>query len=164
MCRRVGVATIIILTLSASLALGGPTAGHRDAAAIFLKVMNIERSMMAGASTMIDVQIQQNPAPGPFRDVMLKWAGKYMTWEAVSGSMTDLYAQTFTESELKEMTAFYNTPTGQKALTEMPGLMQKGAAMGIELAKAHASELDQMIRDRAQELQKLSGKPDSGGT
>jgi len=79
MCRRVGVAATIILTLSASLALGGPTAGQRDAAAKFLKVMNIERTMMAGATTMVDVQIQQNPALGPFRDVMLKWAGKYMT-------------------------------------------------------------------------------------
>jgi hypothetical protein len=125
--------------------------------------MDLERTMMAGATAMIDLQVQQNATLGPFRDVMLKWAGKFMTWGAVSGPLTDLYTQTFTESELKEMTAFYKTPTGRKTLTEMPSLMQKSAALGAELAKAHTPELEQMIRDRAEEIQKATEKPDSGG-
>ena len=147
----------------ASPAFADPSAAQREAAAELLRVMGIERSMMAGATAVVDVQIHQNPTLGPFRDVLLKWASKFMTWEAVSGPLTDLYAQTFTESELKEIVAFYKTPTGHKALIEMPGLMQKGAAMGAELAKAHAPELEQMIRERAQELEKATQKPDSGG-
>jgi len=90
---------------------------------------------------------------------MLKWAGSFMTWDAVSGQLIDLYAQTFTEAELKELTAFYKTPTGQKALTELPGLMQKGAAIGADLGKAHTPELEKMIRDRQEEIQKSLEKP-----
>ena len=162
MRRSLGVVSVLSLTLSASLAMAGSPEGHREAAVDLLRVMDLERSMMAGATTMIDLQVQQNPTLGPFRDVMLKWAGTFMTWDAVSGPLADLYVQTFTESELKEMTAFYRTPTGRKALTEMPGLMQKSAAMGAELAKVHTTELEQMIRDRAEEIQKATEKPDSG--
>jgi hypothetical protein len=39
--------------------------------------------------------------------------------------------------------------------------MQKGAGIGVELAKNHAPVLEQMIRERAQELERATQKPDS---
>ena len=159
MHKRAGFIAMLGLTLCAWPALADTTQGQRAAAAELLHVLGIERNMMAGATAMIDVQVRQNPLLSPYRDVMLKWAGSFMTWDAVSGQLIDLYAQTFTEAELKELTAFYKTPTGQKALTELPGLMQKGAAIGADLGKAHTPELEKMIRDRQEEIQKSLEKP-----
>jgi len=141
----------------------GPITPQRDAAADLLRIMGLERTMMAGMTTMVDIQIQQNPTLGPYRDVLLKWAETFMTWDAVSPELIDLYAGTFTESELQELIAFYKTPTGQKALTEIPGLMQKGAAIGTDIAKKHTAELEKMIRERAKEIEKATQKPEAGG-
>jgi hypothetical protein len=161
---RIELIAIVSCFAFASPAVAEPSAGQRDAATELLRAMGLERTMLAGATTMVDMQIQQNPTLGPFRGVLLKWAERFMTWEAVSPQLIDLYADRFTESELKELVAFYRTPTGQKALVEMPSLMQKGAGIGVELAKKHAPELEQMIRERAQELKKATQKPDSVGS
>ena len=47
--------------------------------------------------------------------------------EAMKGAPA-IYAQHFTASELKELTAFYRTPTGGKTLTEMPKVTGEFAA------------------------------------
>ncbi len=39
---------------------------------------------------------------------------KDYTWESVKPEFVALYAHAFTESELKELTAFYNSPIGKK--------------------------------------------------
>jgi hypothetical protein len=49
-----------------------------------------------------------------------------------------LYARYFTAREMKELVAFYQTPTGQKALRETPKLM--GEAMGIIARKLPTME------------------------
>jgi len=157
--RMVGV----ILFAFASLLAAETSSGQREVASELLHVLGVERAMMAGMTTMLDVQIQQNPTLGPFRETMLKWAEKYMTWEEVSPQFIDLYASTFTEAELNDLLGFYKTPTGQKALAEMPGLMQKGAAMGVANFKKYAPQLEQMIRERAQELEKATEKSDPDG-
>lgn len=46
------------------------------------------------------------------------------------------------------MIAFYRTPTGKKALTLLPELMQKGAALGASVGQAHEAELVQMIEEK----------------
>lgn len=160
--RFLGIASVIPFAFT-SLVVAETSSGQRAAASELLHIMGVERTMMAGMTAMVDVQIQQNPTLGPFRETMLKWAEKYMTWEEVSPQFMDLYAGTFTEAELKALVGFYKTPTGQKVLLEMPGLMQKGAAIGADLAKKYAPQLEQMIRERAQELEKATKKSDPGG-
>src|SRR5262245_40809816 len=159
MRHKMGFLVVVSFFMVAMPAFGEPGASERDAAAAVLRAMGLERTMMAGATSMVDLQIQQNPALGPYREVMLKWVEKYMTWDAVAPALIDLYAEAFTESELKDLLKFYKTPTGQKALTELPVLMQKGAALGVEIAKKHAPELEQMIRERADEIDKATKKP-----
>ncbi len=82
-----------------------------------------------------------------------------MTWDTFGSRLVALYEESFTESELRDMTAFYKTPTGQKALTVLPELSRRMIEIGVTEAKKHAQELEAMIRDRAAEIQKLTAKP-----
>jgi len=156
----------LILGLSLVMAFGmfvtageAPSETQKQAATELLKVMNLERTMMGGASAMADAMIEQNAAMGPYRDVLLKWAEKYMTWEAFGPRFVSLYTEKFTEAELRDITAFYKTSTGQKALALMPEMLRRGAMLGGEVANEHKQELEQMVRERAAELEKLSVKP-----
>lgn len=131
-----------------------PSPAARDSAATLLRTMGLERTMMAGVAAMVDVQIRQNATLVPFRDVLLNWAERFLTWDAVAPQLIDLYAERFTEAELQDLIAFYQSPTGRKSLVELPALTQQGAALGAEIAKKHAPELERMIRERAEELRK----------
>jgi uncharacterized protein len=158
--RRIACALIAVVLLGTPVvAAEAPKASHRQAAEEFLVVMNLEKAMMSGASTMVDAMIQGNASLGPYRDVILQWAGTFMTWETFGPKLTDMYADSFTESELREMTAFYRTPTGQKALALMPDMMRRGGMLGAEVARQHMPELERMVKERAAQLEKPASKP-----
>ncbi|HVR96351.1 MAG TPA: DUF2059 domain-containing protein [Thermoanaerobaculia bacterium] len=127
---------------------------HRTAAAELLTMMDLEKTVSASVAAMVDAQVQQNPMIERYKDVMVKWAEKVMSWEAIGPKMIDLYMETFTEPELRELITFYKTPIGKKALQQMPVLMQKGAMIGAEQAEAHSAELEEMIRAKDAELEK----------
>ncbi len=96
---------------------------------------------------------------GPYRDVLLKWAASFMTLYNVGPQLVALYEDAFTESELREIAAFYKTPSGQKALTVLPELTRRMGTLGATLAKEHLPELETSIRARAAEIEKLTAKP-----
>jgi hypothetical protein len=61
--------------------------------------------------------------------------------------MIKLYADSFTEEELGELTKFYNTKVGQKAAEMMPKLAAKGAQIGMERVQSNLPELQKMIQE-----------------
>ena len=54
--------------------------------------------------------------------------------------IVDLYVKEFTEDELKELLAFWRTPTGQKAMKTLPSIMQQGGAIGQAYAASKQQE------------------------
>jgi hypothetical protein len=115
--------------------------------------------MLAGTEAMVGAMIQQNPNLERYRDVFMKWAEGVMTWEAFAPKYVEMYTEAFTEAELREITAFYKTPTGQKTLELMPRLMQRGAEVGMEVANRNMPELERMIQERDAELEQETGVP-----
>lgn len=57
-----------------------------------------------------------------------------------------IYAQHFTAQELPDMLAFYKSPTGIKALREMPALTGELAATVMPRLPSFQKELDQRLR------------------
>ncbi len=90
-------------------------------------IAQYERMLDLMIGQVIDVAQRSNPRVNPqevetvFREVVLPElkgiAPAIMEMSAVA------YAQRFTVSELNELTAFYDTPIGQKLLRETPELM-----------------------------------------
>jgi hypothetical protein len=139
--------------LCAVIPAAAAQSSHDRAVLELFEVMGLERQAVAGATAMIDAQVDGNPAIAPYRDVMVAWATKYLTWDAMVPEMTRVYEATFTETEIRQMTDFYRTPTGQKVLATMPELMEKGAGIGMALARKHEGELEKMVLARKKELE-----------
>lgn len=55
--------------------------------------------------------------------------------EAMLDEFAVVYAQRFTAEELKAVTDFYKSPTGQKFITASPELMQAGALIGMKYSQ-----------------------------
>lgn len=150
------------LLLSCLMTGGGARAGvqpvdtHTQAAAELVSTLNIEQRISSSGEIMVDQMIRQNPMLGPYRDVLLKWSMSFMAWDSVGPYFTRIYKDAFTERELRQLTAFYRTPLGQKVLTVLPDLLRRGVEYGSTAAQDHLPELQEAIKARAAELQKQS--------
>jgi|GEM_PF-1421294 len=124
-----------------------PTPEHRAAALELLEAIDVAGTLEASINSMMEIQMQSNPAVRSVESVMREFFRRHISWDALKGGYVDIYARTFTESELREMTAFYRTPTGRKLSRAMPHLMREGSALGNQAVEEHSDELRQMILD-----------------
>lgn len=61
---------------------------------------------------------------------------KFMSYkEEMLNDFAQLYAETFTAAEMKEVADFYRSGTGAKFIRLLPELMQKGSAIGIKYSQ-----------------------------
>jgi hypothetical protein len=122
---------------------------HKQAAESLLALMDMDKLMSESIDQMLEMQVKQNPAIGQFKEEMKKFLSKYMSWAAMKEDMVKIYASEFTEQELKELLAFYQTPLGRKTVAKMPKLMAKGAELGQQRVQEHLPELQKAIQEQA---------------
>lgn len=70
----------------------------------------------------------------------------------LESTMVSIYASNFTAAEIRELTAFYKAPTGQKFLQNTPVITQQTIAAGQKFGQSVAEEA------RKQMLEALRGK------
>lgn len=139
----------------------GPTPSAREAAARDLfRVFGGMKTAEAGAEAMLTA-VRTNPQLAPYEDVFRQWYMETMAKSAFESKIVALYAETFSEQELKDLTAFYQSPLGKKALAKMPELMKRGSEIGVEIAKANQGELERRLEERRKQLE-ADSKSESG--
>jgi hypothetical protein len=132
-----------------------------QAAMELLTVMGAQRASEAGIQATLDNLIASRPMMAPYRSVFMAWAARYVSWQQLEPRIALLYANAFTRSELEDLIHFYQTPTGRKAAQVMPDLAKQAMLVGSSLAREHTPELQQMIRERAAQLQQQGAAPGS---
>ena len=150
--KRLIAATVLFLSWSVALPDEAPTASHMNEAERLLEAMDFENTMLSGASATADTMIQQNPMLKPYRDVLIHWAKGFMTWEVMGPPMAKLYANSFSEKELRDLISFYSTPTGKKLVSLQEGIFRDSMIIGAEEAQKRVFQLEMMISERAEEL------------
>src|SRR5262245_55764235 len=92
----------------------GEEKSHRKAAEDLLKATNTEKAMEMVMDQMLAITIQQNPQLAPYQDVMKKFLSKYFSLGSLQEELLTIYTAEFTEEELKQIVAFYQTPVGKR--------------------------------------------------
>ena len=142
-----------ILALAALLALAPRPAAAQETlrhemALQLLEAMRMPDQIAASVATVVATQTRQNPDLPGLGEVLREFLSRYVTWDAMKDEYAELYAGAFTEEELREMTAFYRTPTGQKLARSTAQLTRLGAELGERTMRAHSAELDRLIAQR----------------
>ena len=128
------------------------SASHLQAAEALLVLSDIETVLAAGVDASLRMQLDQNPDLAPFEDIMRSFLDEHLGWDALRDDFLRLYAESFTEPELRDILAFYRTETGQKAIRLMPGLMERGMALGQRAVLENQDELEALVADRVKRL------------
>ena len=124
-----------------------------EAAALVLKLMNVETLFSKSIDNMVDVQIGQNPKLMPLRSPLTAFFARHMSWESLAAEVTELVADEYSTEELRQIAEFYTTPAGQKAL-QLPRVIARGAEIGARRAKENKADLEAILTERIKELRR----------
>nr|ACO70902.1 hypothetical protein [uncultured Verrucomicrobiota bacterium] len=116
-------------------------AASRKSAETILEITNASGAMKTGFIATIAPMIANMKRQGmpeaagtEMTAAMSEWFDAEIKWVEIKPKIVDLYVREFTEQELKDLLAFYQTPSGKKAIIKLPVVMQQGAVIGQEYA------------------------------
>ncbi|CAD5109317.1 DUF2059 domain-containing protein [Zestomonas carbonaria] len=78
---------------------------------------------------------------------------KAVGWDKVKPDMIKLYTGAFTEQELKDLLAFYESPLGKKVLAKMPELTAQSAQLTQAKLETAVPEVNKLLSDMTAELE-----------
>jgi hypothetical protein len=116
---------IVLAALARPLFAQDTSATHREAVRQLMTVTHVQELTEQSVDAMMKGQLQAMPQLAPFASILETFYREQMAWTTLEPEYTQLYLEVFTEAEIREMIAFYQTPLGQKLLTKMPVLMTK---------------------------------------
>lgn len=126
---------------------------HRQAAERFLQIVDMEKVLQQSIEQMLNLKLKQKPALVPYKEVVLRFFSKYMSYESLKEDLIKLYVEEFTEKELNEIIAFYETQTGRKVLKKLPIVMARGGQLGASKIRPNIGELKKMIEAQSERIQ-----------
>lgn len=89
---------------------------------------------------------QPNLAGTPMAEALREFHDRYLSWQAVRSSLVQIYAETFTELEIRELIAFHRTPIGRKLVERTPALTRRTAELANRIMLEHQAELMEMLQ------------------
>ena len=89
--------------------------------------------------------------------------GKYLAWEQLLPDIVEEYKKTFTEAEIREIFAFYNSELGRKALGNMDRIIREVGKSRNDLMQKNAMELRTAIEAEQRRQGGLRPAPAAGG-
>jgi len=142
-------AYLMTVLFAAGLMLPGLTTaddkGQLEQVEILFKLTRMEQKIDESVASVAQLQLRQNPELESKRDRLIAFLEKHIGWNAMKGDITNMYLQTFTEQELKDMNDFYITPTGQKVINTVPQLVQERNQLAMQRLQQNVGELQQIM-------------------
>lgn len=160
----------MVVSIAAMLVLGvlgvnAQETQHRALAEELLNVMNMQDSIeksLAMAKQMIPAQMENMkqvtgdpniPAiVSSQTDKMMDMMAEEMSWSKMKADYISLYAEAFTEQELKDTVTFYKSPAGQAFIKKQPELMKRS----MEISQKMMMQIMPKIQAMTDELTKAA--------
>jgi hypothetical protein len=79
-------------------------------------------------------------------------AKQMLSWDSMERGYMKVYAETFTQSEVDAMTAFYTSPAGHAVMMKLPLVAKNSMAAMQERMKSLVPQLQQMAKETAEQV------------
>ncbi|MGH8353335.1 MAG: DUF2059 domain-containing protein [Pseudomonas sp.] len=139
------------------------SASHAANAEQFLKLAHADKlavPVYAQVQQMFAQRFTQAQAPEGKKALLESYQAKAnaaldkaVSWDKLKPEMVKLYTDNFSESELKDLIAFYQSPLGKKVLEKMPTLTAQSAQMTQAKLETAVPEVNKLLADMAKELE-----------
>jgi hypothetical protein len=130
--------------LACPVALADSASTHQ-AAEELVRTMHLGEQMRAMVPALIENFSAMRPQDPKLRQIMQQFFDTWFTAAELEPRIVEIYADTFTEQELKQYVRFYKTPAGQKLLEKSPELSARGMEIGRQIVTEHKADLIKII-------------------
>lgn len=141
-------------------------ASHRKATEELLVTMEIPKVLGQIRPLMAQSMQQSYDAlqpPAEARPILDKYTDKlsdvmaeYLSWDALKNVYIDIYTESFTEAEVKELNELFSTPIGRKFASRSAELMQTSAVRVQPAMLEMQGKVGQLMEDMIRELEALN--------
>ncbi|NCC60682.1 MAG: DUF2059 domain-containing protein [Verrucomicrobiae bacterium] len=136
---------------------------HAQAVEEMLVTMRMNENVNKTIDQMMNMQARMGAEGSAVAEATREFYEKYLNWDAQKADIIEIYKESFTEDEIREMTAFYQTTVGQKVIQLMPELSAKSMKVTMERMGAHMKELREAIAAaRVKDGLPADGRPQLG--
>lgn len=87
----------------------------------------------------------RDPKVAPYEGIVRAWVNSSLASSHIGDDMSAYYSKTFNEKDLKELLAFFRTPTGQKYVAQLPDALQHGANLTALMMEANRKDLEDVL-------------------
>jgi len=109
--------------------------------------------------------IPANKMPLVEREISSAVTEKIVAPGGLAEQLLPVFAKHFTQKELRDLTAFYESPLGQKAVAVMPATMREAKEVAQRMAIGMIPELNQRVNDALKrDAQAHASQPQAGQT
>jgi hypothetical protein len=105
--------------------------------------------------TMTD---EQRVKLADFKMKVNEMVSSMMSWDSLKPDYIKLYADTYSETELDGIIAFYRSPVGEKMLEKTPELLKASSTIAMSHMGLVEPKLHQMMNDFEQQMKEPAGK------
>ncbi|ATR84309.1 DUF2059 domain-containing protein [Pseudomonas sp. FFUP_PS_473] len=167
MTRLRALCTAVVLVCASGQVLAD-TASHNASAEAFLKLAHADKlgtPVYMQVQQMFAQRFEQTKAPASKKAVLDSYQAKAnaaldqaIGWNKLKPDMVKLYTSTFSESELKDLVKFYESPLGKKVLEKMPMVTQQSAQLTQQKLESAVPVVNKLLSDMTTELDPSAGK------
>lgn len=116
-----------------------------------LKVTHFDQLINESINASIDNLKKMLPGLANHEEELRAFYVQTMNPDLLRQDAIQIYSEVFTEQELKDLIAFYKTPTGQKALQKLPEIMQRSMQLAQERLMKNQGELFKLLEKVAKD-------------
>lgn len=150
---RLAVVLISLFALPLSVTLAANPETKEEAALRLVRATGGAAHASAGIESAM-AAVRDNADLAPYEDVFRAWYKKLYATAEFERDMARIYAKHFTEEELIQLAAFYESPLGRKSLSIAPEIAKESTALGAARANERQAELMQMLQAARAEREK----------
>jgi hypothetical protein len=160
MMKRLLMMLALVLAAAPAAAQPEPTAGELAAARELLEVSRTRENFIRALELGMEQGGMGELTP-ELQTVLREFMDEHFRFEDMEPEFTRMYADLYTEEEIRGMTAFYRTPVGQRMVETMPELMAASQRITQERLAAVMPELMQAIMEVMEEEEGSGATPKS---
>ena len=111
------------------------------------------KQMLAQQFEQTDLTEEQSRLMENFFDKIFNVMKEEMSWDKMKDDYIQLYISVYTEEEVNELIAFYESPIGRKTIEKMPLLMEKSMAISQKYTMNMMPKIQKIALEMAEEIQ-----------
>lgn len=136
----------------------------RESAEELLRVSNMDsmidgmygqmNQMFVGLEEQLDIKPDEQPIFDAHMNKLITLLQEDMSWEKIKEPLIDIYLKHYTEKEIQDMLAFYQTETGRSMVSKMPLVMNDSMLFSQEMMKSLLPKIQSLAQELKVEIQK----------